>query len=191
MRTAYSVQRRTASVGLLFMIRLSCPLLASPPTSTHITNHSPQKRLFQRRCLLPWRKFKLLEHIQVSLEMTYLAMYGVVLVLIILVQVLISASQHGLLTLLGNRESLSSVGVAKRAEKTVQNSVVAMALVAPAVLMLTLANLSTPGTIFAIQLFLTTRIAYAICFLLGITLLRTVTWIVGFLATTYLYLSLL
>jgi hypothetical protein len=26
---------------------------------------------------------------------------------------------------------------------------------------------------------------------LGITLLRTVTWIVGFLATTYLYLSLL
>jgi hypothetical protein len=71
MRTAYSVQRRTASVGLLFMIRLSCPLLASPPTSTHITNHSPQKRLFQRRCLLPWRKFKLLEHIQVSLEMTY------------------------------------------------------------------------------------------------------------------------
>jgi uncharacterized MAPEG superfamily protein len=32
---------------------------------------------------------------------------------------------------------------------------------------------------------------YAICFLLGITFLRTVTWIVGFLATTYLYLSLL
>ena len=56
-----------------------------------------------------------------SLEMTYLAMYGVVLVLIILVQVLISASQDGLLTLLGNRESLSSVGVAERAEKTVQN----------------------------------------------------------------------
>jgi hypothetical protein len=26
---------------------------------------------------------------------------------------------------------------------------------------------------------------------LGITLLRTVTWIIGFLATTYLYLSLL
>ena len=126
-----------------------------------------------------------------SLEMTYLAMYGVVLVLIILVQVLISASHHGLLTLLGNRESLSSVGVAERAEKTVQNSVVAMALVAPAVLMLTLANFSTPGTILAIQLFLTARIAYAICFLLGITFLRTLTWIVAFLATTYLYLSLL
>lgn len=128
----------------LYMVHNLHKIHQSIPTPTHSTHHSPQKRLLQRCCLLPWRKFKLLEHIQVSLEMTYLAMYGVVLVLIILVQVLISASQHGLLTLLGNRESLSSVGVAERAEKTVQNSVVAMALVAPAVLMLTLANLSTP-----------------------------------------------
>ena len=125
-----------------------------------------------------------------SLEMTYLAMYGLLLIITILIQVLISASQHGLLPLLGNRESVSSVGAAERAERTVQNSVVAMALVAPAVLMLTLASLSTSGTIFALQLFLTARIAYAICFIVGITLLRTVTWIVGFLATAYLYLNL-
>ena len=54
------------------------------------------------------------------IELTYLVMYG-----------LINnhhpyssyghASQHGLLKLLGNRESLNSVGVADRAEKTVQN----------------------------------------------------------------------
>ena len=125
-----------------------------------------------------------------TLEMTYLAMYGLVLITTLLIQVLISASQHGLLTLLGNRENLSSVGIAERAGKTVQNSVVAMALVAPAVLMLTLANLSTPGTILAIQLFLTARISYAICFIVGITYLRTVIWIVGFLATSYLYISL-
>jgi uncharacterized MAPEG superfamily protein len=125
-----------------------------------------------------------------TLEMTYLAMYGLVLITTILIQVLISASQHGLLTLLGNRENLSSVGIAERAGKTVQNSVVAMALVAPAVLMLTLANLSTPGTILAIQLFLTARIAYAICFIVGINYLRTAIWIVGFLATAYLYISL-
>jgi len=125
-----------------------------------------------------------------TLEMTYLAMYGLVLIITILIQVLISASQHSLLTLLGNRESLTSVGIAERAEKTVQNSVVAMTLVAPAVLMLTLSNLSTSGTIFAIQLFLTARIAYAICFIVGITFLRTAIWIVGFLATAYLYLSL-
>ena len=45
-----------------------------------------------------------------TLEMMYLAMYGLVLMTTILIQVLISASQHGLLTLLGNRENLSSVG---------------------------------------------------------------------------------
>ena len=125
-----------------------------------------------------------------TLEMMYLAIYGLVLMTTILVQVLISASQHGLPRLLGNRENLSSAGVAERAGKTVQNSVVAMALVAPAVMMLTLANLSTSETILAIQLFLTARIAYAICFIVGITYLRTVIWIVGFLATAYLYISL-
>jgi len=55
-----------------------------------------------------------------SLELTYLAMYGLLLIITILIQVMVSASQHGLLKLLGNRESLNSVGVADRAEKTVQ-----------------------------------------------------------------------
>ena len=125
-----------------------------------------------------------------SLELTYLAMYGLLLIITILIQVMVSASQHGLLKLLGNRESLNSVGVADRAEKTVQNSVVAMAIVAPAVMMLTLANLSTSGTVLAMQLFLTARIAYALCFIVGLKLFRTVCWIVGFLATAYLYLGL-
>lgn len=125
-----------------------------------------------------------------SLELTYLAMYGLLLIITILIQVMVSASQHGLLKLLGNRESLNSVGVADRAEKTVQNSVVAMALVAPAVMMLTLATLSTSGTVLAMQLFLTARIAYALCFIFGLKFFRTVCWMVGFLATAYLYLGL-
>jgi len=125
-----------------------------------------------------------------SLELRYLAMYGLLLIITILIQVMVSASQHSLLKLLGNRESLNSVGVADRAEKTVQNSVVAMALVAPAVMMLTLANLSTSGTALAMQLFLTARIAYALCFIVGLTFFRTVCWMVGFLATAYLYLGL-
>ncbi|NBT88868.1 MAG: hypothetical protein EBT51_11300 [Flavobacteriaceae bacterium] len=103
----------------------------------------------------------------------------------------ISASQHGLLKLLGNRENLNSVGIAERAEKTVQNSIVAMALIAPAVLMLHSADLFTSGTALAVQLFLTARIAYTIFFIFGIAYLRTLTWITGFLATAYLYLCLI
>jgi uncharacterized MAPEG superfamily protein len=126
-----------------------------------------------------------------TLEMKYLAMFGLLVILIILVQVLISASQHGLLTLLGNRQSVNSSGTAERAEKTVQNSVVSMTLIAPAVLMLSAANISTPETILAMQLFLTARIAYAIFFVFGITFVRTLCWVMGFLATTYLYICLI
>ena len=124
-------------------------------------------------------------------EISYLAMYGLFLALLILIQVLISARQHGLLSLLGNRENLVSTGMAVRAERTVQNSVVAMALIAPAVLMIAHNNLTTSSTILSIQIFSTARIVYSVCFIFGITYLRTLSWITGFFATAYLYLMLL
>ena len=126
-----------------------------------------------------------------TLEMSYLAMYGLLLVPLILVQVLISGRQHGLLALFGNRENLISTGIAERAERAVQNSILAMALIAPSVLLLAHADISSPSTIFAIQVFLAARIVYAACFLIGITYLRTIAWIIGFLATAYLYLPLM
>ena len=126
-----------------------------------------------------------------TLEMSYLAMYGLFLVPLILVQVLISGRQHGLLALFGNRENLISTGIAERAERAVQNSILAMALIAPSVLMLAYADISSPNTVFAIQVFLAARIVYAACFIIGITYLRTVAWITGFLATAYLYLPLM
>ena len=126
-----------------------------------------------------------------TLEMSHLAMYGLLLVPLILVQVLISGRQHGLLALFGNRENLTSTGIAERAERAVQNSILAMALIAPSVLMLAHADISSPSTVFAIQVFLAARIVYAACFIIGITYLRTIAWIIGFLATAYLYLPLM
>ncbi|MBT6532020.1 MAG: glycine dehydrogenase [Marinovum sp.] len=125
-----------------------------------------------------------------TLEMSYLAMYGLFLVLLILVQVSISGRQHGLLALFGNRENLISNGIAERAERAVQNSIFAMALIAPSVLMLAYADRSSSSTEFAIQIFLAARIIYAACFIIGITYLRTIAWVIGFLATAYLYLTL-
>ena len=124
-------------------------------------------------------------------EITYLAMYGVFLVLLTLIQVLLSARQHGLLSLFGNRENLVSTGMAARAERAVQNCVVAMALTAPAVLMIVNNDLSSPSTILSIQIFLTARIVYSVCFIFGVTYLRTLSWIIGFVTTAYLYLMLL
>jgi uncharacterized MAPEG superfamily protein len=126
-----------------------------------------------------------------TLEMNYLAMYGLMTVVLVLIQVLISASQHGLMPLLGNRENLNSTGIAERAERTVQNSWVAMALIAPPILMLAITNVSAPGNALAVQIFLTARIVYAVCFIFGVKYVRTLAWITGFLATAYLYLGLL
>lgn len=126
-----------------------------------------------------------------TLEMNYLAMYGLMTVVLVLIQVLISASQHGLMPLLGNRENLNSTGIAERAERTVHNSWVAMALIAPPILMLAITNVSAPGNALAVQIFLTARVVYAVCFIFGIKYVRTLAWITGFLATAYLYLGLL
>ena len=126
-----------------------------------------------------------------TVEMKYLAIYGLFLVPLILLQVLISARQHGLLSLLGNRENLVSTGMAERAERTVQNSILAMALIAPAVLIIAHSDLSSSSTTLAIQIFLIARIAYSVCFIFGVTYLRTLSWITGFLTTAYLYLTLL
>ena len=124
-------------------------------------------------------------------EINYLTMYGLFLALLILVQVLISARQHGLPSLLGNRENLVSTGMAARAERTVQNSIVAMVLIAPAVLMIAHNDLTSSSTILSIQTFLMARIVYSFCFIFGITYLRTLSWITGFFTTAYLYLMLL
>ena len=126
-----------------------------------------------------------------TLEMNYLAMYGLMTLVLVLIQVLISASQHGLMPLLGNRENLNSTGIAERAERTVQTSWVAMALIAPPILMLAITNVSAPGNALAVQIFLTARIVYAVCFIFGVKYVRTLAWITGILATAYLYLGLL
>ena len=123
-------------------------------------------------------------------EMNYLAMYGLFLAILIFLQVFISAQQHGLLSLLGNRENIVSTGMAERAERAVQNSIIAMALIAPAVLMIAYNDLSSSSTILATQIFLTARITYSVSFIFGIIYLRTFSWITGFLATAYLYLML-
>ena len=124
-------------------------------------------------------------------EINYLAMYGLFLALLILLQVLISARQHGLPALLGNRENFVSTGMTARAERTVQNSVVALALIAPAVLMIAHNDLTSSSTILSMQIFFTARIVYSVCFIFGITYLRTLSWITGFFTTVYLYLMLL
>ena len=126
-----------------------------------------------------------------SIELSYLAMYGVFTLVLILIQVLISMGQHGLVALAGNREGLVSTGMAARAEKAVANTIAAMALFAPAVFLVAMTDSASASTALAVQIFLTARIAYAIVFLIGVPWLRTLTWVTAFFCILYLYVSVL
>ena len=122
--------------------------------------------------------------------MLYLAFYGLIVVIIILAQVLVAAQQVGLSTLAGNREDLVLTGHAGRMERAANNSLLALALVAPAVLM---THLSDAADNLADQLMLTfllARIAYVALYALGIVWFRTAAWVTAFVCTALLYVGL-
>ncbi len=129
-----------------------------------------------------------------SSELSILALYGLLVVVIILLNILTAMSQVGLMTLGGARDDMPPLtGVAARVERTLSNSVVAMALFAPAVLILAVSDSFTPGTLLAAQVFLVARIVFVpvYAFAIPVPFLRTLVWLAGFLATVYLYLTAL
>ena len=121
-------------------------------------------------------------------ELSILALYGLLLALTILVQVLAALGQVSLMDLAKARDDLPDLtGTAGRLLRAVNNSVVAMALFAPAVLILHAKGISTSGTLLTCQIFLIARIAYVPVYALGIPWVRTGVWVVGYAATAWLY----
>jgi uncharacterized MAPEG superfamily protein len=120
-------------------------------------------------------------------ELGILGLYGLFVIVIILAQVLACQGQFGLPYLVGPRdEGRVATGVAGRLTRAVDNSIVAMAFFAPAVLILAAKGGFTPGTLLAAQAFLLARIVYVLVYAAGIPWIRTLAWLVGFLATAWL-----
>ena len=86
-------------------------------------------------------------------EIVYLSLYGVLVLATVLAQVLAALLQVGLPTLAGNREELLLTGVAGRLERSVNNAVVALAMVAPAVFAVTLTQTTCAHTASAVLVF--------------------------------------
>ncbi|SDE33794.1 MAPEG family protein [Limimaricola pyoseonensis] len=125
-----------------------------------------------------------------SRELDILALYGLFVLVLIVIQVLFAISQVGLARLAQPRDDMPRLtGVAGRMERCVTNSVVALALFAPAVLILAERGALTGGTLLAAQVFLLARLAYAVLYPAGIPWARTGVWSLGFLATAWLYLA--
>ena len=125
-----------------------------------------------------------------STELQILGLYGLVVIITILAQVLTAQAQVGLGMLVKPRDDMPTLlGIAGRMERAQLNSIVAMALFAPAILILAQKGLATSTTLLAAQVFLIARILYVVVYAMGLPWARTLLWLAGFLATAYLYLA--
>ena len=129
-----------------------------------------------------------------SSELSILALYGLLVIITILLNVLTATGQVGLMTLGGARDNMAPLtGLAGRVARTLDNSVVAMALFAPAVLILAAKDGFTSGTLLAAQIFIIARVLFVpiYAFAIPVPFLRTIVWMAGFLATAFLFLAAL
>ncbi len=121
-------------------------------------------------------------------ETTLLAAYGLLVLLTILLQVLGATRQLSMGYLLSSRDEGRTVtGMTARLERALNNSVTAMALFAPAILILVMLDRTNATSLLAAQVFLISRVIYLVVYALGIPAIRTLSWLAGFAATAILY----
>lgn len=121
-------------------------------------------------------------------ETTILAVYGLLVLLTILLQVLGGVQQLSLGYLVSSRDETRTVtGMTGRLTRALNNSIVAMALFAPAILILVILDRTSPASLLAAQVFLIARIIYLPVYAFGIPTVRTLVWLAGFAATVILY----
>ncbi len=124
-----------------------------------------------------------------SSELNLLALYGLLVCLTLVMQASGAMGQLGMGYLLSSRDDgLTATGIAGRIERALNNSITALALFAPAILLLHAKSGFDGTTLLAAQTFVAARVIYLPAYALKITGLRTLVWLAGFAATVYLYL---
>ncbi|MEM9010544.1 MAG: MAPEG family protein [Pseudomonadota bacterium] len=122
-------------------------------------------------------------------EIGILALYGLFVIVVILLQVLAALPQVGLVALASARDTMAPLtGVAARLDRAQLNCVIGLALFAPAAIAVQMLGLSTGATVLAGQIFLIARLVYVVVYAAGIPWLRTLAWTASILATAYLYI---
>ena len=120
-----------------------------------------------------------------SSELSILGLYGLLVAITLLLQIV--AYRIADLLLSSRDEGRTASGIAARLDRALSNSVTAMALFAPAVLIIALREQSSQSSLLAAQVFLAARIVYLPAYAFKITGIRSLAWTVGFFATILLY----
>ena len=125
-------------------------------------------------------------------EITILILYGFLVIVTLLMQATGAMTQLGMGYLLSSRDDHRTVsGIAGRLERALNNSVTAMALFAPAVLLIVVTDSSSNQSVLACQAFLIARVVYLPAYAFKLTGIRSLAWTVGLLCTALLYFLVL
>ena len=121
-------------------------------------------------------------------EITILVLYGFLVIVTLLMQATGAMTQLGMGYLLSSRDENRTVsGIAARLERALNNSITAMVLFAPAVLLIVITDSSTAQTVLACQAFLIARLVYVPAYAFKLTGIRSLAWTAGLLSTALLY----
>ncbi len=121
-------------------------------------------------------------------ELSVLLSYGLFMALVLAGKATGMLAAFDMGYLLSSRDETRTLeGMLGRMDRAINNSVTAMALVAPPILTLAIRDQSSAESLLAAQVFLVCRVVYVPAYMLGIRGLRTLVWAVGFLVTLILY----
>lgn len=125
-------------------------------------------------------------------ETTVLILYGFLVIVTLLLQATGAMTQLGMGYLLSSRDEGRTVsGIAGRLERALNNSITAMVLFAPAVLLIVATDKSSNATLLACQVFLLARVVYLPAYAFKLTGIRSLAWTTGLLCTAVLYFQAL
>ena len=121
-------------------------------------------------------------------ELSILGVYGLIVALTLVAQATGAMGRLGMGYMMSSRDEPATLGrYTSRLDRALANSVVAMALFAPAVLIVVLQDRTGAGSLLACQAFLIARAVYIPAYVAGVPGLRTLAWLAGFAATILLY----
>ena len=125
-------------------------------------------------------------------EITILVLYAFLVIITLLMQATGAMTQLGMGYLLSSRDEHRTVsGIAARLDRALNNSITAMVLFAPAVLLIVVTDSSSSKTVLAAQIFLIARLVYVPAYAFKLTGIRSLSWMVGLACTAVLYFMVL
>jgi uncharacterized MAPEG superfamily protein len=124
-------------------------------------------------------------------ELMYLSWSVLLAIVHMLITVVALVSHSGLMASIGNRANMPELpGWGGRAGRANDNMAQNLVLFAAAVLAVVVTGTTNATTLLGAQLFFWGRVAYAVCYLGGITWVRTLSWLVSIVGVLMILLQL-